>query len=60
MQQRTDDGSLETMNVSAKNCYYTGSVAGHEFSRVAFSMCDGDMVRRVYNLFNTIIAKHKV
>ena len=45
VQQRTDYGGLETVNVSAKNCYYTGSVAGHQFSRVAFSMCDGEMVR---------------
>ena len=45
VQQRTDYGGLETVHVSAKNCYYTGSVAGHQFSRVAFSMCDGEMVR---------------
>ena len=34
------------MNVSVKNCYYTGSVAGHLFSRVSMSMCDGEMVRK--------------
>ena len=46
MQQRTENGSLETMDVQAKNCYYTGDVADHKFSRVAFSKCDGEMVRR--------------
>ena len=46
VQQRTGNGSLETMNVSTKNCYYTGSVADHQFSRVAMSLCDGEMVRR--------------
>ena len=44
VQQRTETGGLETMDVSAKNCYYTGSVADHEFSRVAVSMCNGEMV----------------
>ena len=46
MQQRAGDGGLENMNVSVKNCYYIGSVAGHLFSRVSMSMCDGEMVRK--------------
>ena len=46
VQQRAGDGSLENMNVSVKNCYYIGSVAGHLFSRGSMSMCDGEMVRK--------------
>ena len=46
VQQRAGDGGLENMNVSVKNCYYIGSVAGHLFSRVSMSMCDGEMVRK--------------
>ena len=47
VQQRTESGSLETVSdVLARNCYYTGSVADHQFSRVAVSVCDGAMVRR--------------
>ena len=52
VQQRTDYGGLETINVSAKNCYYTGSVANHQFSRVAVSMCDGEMVRGYTHMYN--------
>ena len=37
---------LETLNASKRNCCYTGSVTNHQFSRVAFIMCDGEMVRR--------------
>ena len=50
VQKRTENGSLETMNVTAKNCYYTGSVAGHLFSRVAMSMCDGEMVSYILSI----------
>ena len=46
VQQRAGDGGLENINVSVKNCYYIGSVAGHLFSRVSMSMCDGEMVRK--------------
>ena len=41
VQQRIGNSSLETMNVSARNCYYIGIVPGRLFSRVAVSMCDG-------------------
>ena len=37
-------GSLETVIVPIRNCYYTGRVSDHQFSRVAVSMCDGEMV----------------
>lgn len=47
VQQRKENGSLEAMNVSTSNCYYTGSVANHHFSRVSFSMCGGEMVRTI-------------
>ena len=44
MQKRAKHGGLEMMNVTARNCYYTGSVVGRLFSRVAMSLCDGEMV----------------
>ena len=40
------DGSLQTMNATARNCFYTGTVTNHEFSRVAIDMCNGEMVCR--------------
>ena len=46
VQQRNENGSLESMNVSRRNCYYTGRVVSRLFSRVAVSMCDGEMVRK--------------
>ena len=46
VQQRTENGRLEIVSdIAARNCYYTGSVADHQFSRVAVSLCDGAMVR---------------
>ena len=47
VQQRTDNDTLQTVNVPVKNCYYTGSVADHQFSRAAFSVCNNEMVRQV-------------
>ena len=47
VQKRLGNGSLEATNVSVRNCYYTGSVAGHLFSRVTMSMCDGEMVKKL-------------
>ena len=44
VQQRTENGRLETVNVPARNCYYTGSVVDHQFSRVAVSVCNDEMV----------------
>jgi len=46
VQQRKEDGSLESMNVSRRNCYFTGSVDNSSFSRVSVDMCDGEMVRK--------------
>jgi len=47
VQQRTDNGGLETVNATKRNCYYTGSVTNHQFSKVAVSMCNGEMVRQL-------------
>ncbi|XP_065917760.1 A disintegrin and metalloproteinase with thrombospondin motifs 4-like [Dysidea avara] len=43
VQKRMADGSLQTMNATARNCFYTGTVTNHEFSRVAIDMCNGEM-----------------
>jgi len=39
-----NDGGLQTINTTARNCFYTGIVTNHKFSRVAISMCKGEMV----------------
>ena len=57
VQKRMGDGSLQTMNYTARNCFYSGIVTNHRFSRVAISMCKGEMVSE---LFMQVYNKHWV
>ena len=55
MQQRTENGRLETVSAPARNCYYTGSVADHQFSRIAVSVCDDEMVRKQHHIMHACL-----